>query len=198
MIEPRKLPRQQRSAATVALILEATARILAEGGLNALTTNAVAARAGVSIGSLYQYFPGKTALLTALIRAERLELAQGLDRALLASADAPLPGVMAALIAAAVDHQLDRPALSRVLELAEMHLPIDAETQALSSRIGSQIARVLTRFGVAHPHLAAADCVAMARGMIDAAGLRKETEKAALADRVCRAVLGFLAGADRV
>jgi AcrR family transcriptional regulator len=71
VVDPRKRPRQRRSEATVDAILEAAARILESDGLDALTTNAVADRAGVSVGSLYQYFPGKTALLAELIRRER-------------------------------------------------------------------------------------------------------------------------------
>src|SRR5687768_7969228 len=64
---PRKRPRQARSKATVDTILEATARILVKHGFDGLTTNGVAAAAGVSIGSLYQYFPNKEALVSALI-----------------------------------------------------------------------------------------------------------------------------------
>ncbi|HSD91041.1 MAG TPA: helix-turn-helix domain-containing protein, partial [Kofleriaceae bacterium] len=52
---PRKRPRQERGKATVDSILQATARILVKRGFDGLTTNAVAAAAGVSIGSLYQY-----------------------------------------------------------------------------------------------------------------------------------------------
>ena len=66
----RKIPGQARSAETVRIIVEAAARILEEGGLGAFTTNAVAERAGVSIGSLYQYFRGKDALVGALIVRE--------------------------------------------------------------------------------------------------------------------------------
>ena len=51
---PRKAPRQSRSQATVTAILDATARILIEQGFAAASTNAVAERAGVSVGSLYQ------------------------------------------------------------------------------------------------------------------------------------------------
>jgi AcrR family transcriptional regulator len=64
--EPRKHPRQRRSAETVARILDAAARIFDERGYRATTTNHVAEAAGVSIGSLYQYFPNKDALLVAL------------------------------------------------------------------------------------------------------------------------------------
>src|ERR1700704_3271428 len=64
---PRKRPRQHRSKATVDAILEATARVLIKHGFDGLTTNAAAAAAGVSIGSLYQYFPNKEALVAALL-----------------------------------------------------------------------------------------------------------------------------------
>src|SRR6187551_1284531 len=64
---PRKRPRQERSKATVDTILEATTRVLKKQGFDGLSTNAVAAQAGVSIGSLYQYFPNKEALVAKLI-----------------------------------------------------------------------------------------------------------------------------------
>ncbi|HET7505821.1 MAG TPA: TetR/AcrR family transcriptional regulator [Kofleriaceae bacterium] len=64
---PRKRPRQQRSRATVDAVLDATARVLVKRGFDGLTTNLVAEAAGVSIGSLYQYFPNKAALVGALI-----------------------------------------------------------------------------------------------------------------------------------
>lgn len=67
--EPRKRPRQRRSTETVERILAAAARIFDERGYAGTTTNHVADEAGVSIGSLYQYFPNKDALLVAL--AER-------------------------------------------------------------------------------------------------------------------------------
>lgn len=64
---PRKEPRQGRSHATVEAILEATARVLIREGYEAANTNRIAQEAGVSVGSLYQYFPGKEALVAALI-----------------------------------------------------------------------------------------------------------------------------------
>src|SRR3990172_4782804 len=65
---PRKQPKQARSQTTVEAILEATARILAAEGRARLSTNRVAEVAGVSVGSLYQYFPNKDALLAELRR----------------------------------------------------------------------------------------------------------------------------------
>ena len=70
-VEPkRRIPRQQRAAETVAAILEGAAQVLEAGGLAAFTTNAVAERAGVSIGTLYQYFADKKAILLALLQQE--------------------------------------------------------------------------------------------------------------------------------
>ena len=66
----RRIPRQMRAEETVAAILEGAAQILEAGGLAAFTTNAVAARAGVSIGTLYQYFADKQAILRAIAERE--------------------------------------------------------------------------------------------------------------------------------
>ena len=67
-------PRQERARHKVQLILEAAMRLLDQGGMAALTTNAVAQRAGVSIGTLYQYFPNKEAVLDALADQEMAEM----------------------------------------------------------------------------------------------------------------------------
>jgi AcrR family transcriptional regulator len=66
----RRIPRQSRAEETVSAILEAAAQVLEAGGLAAFTTNAVAERAGVSIGTLYQYFADKQALVRALAERE--------------------------------------------------------------------------------------------------------------------------------
>src|SRR6266540_4026301 len=64
---PRKQPRQKRSLETVDAILAATAQVLVRHGYEGANTNRIAEAAGVSVGSLYQYFPSKEALVTALI-----------------------------------------------------------------------------------------------------------------------------------
>jgi len=83
---PRKLPKQGRAKATVEAILTATAHILVRQGFEAANTNCIAERAGVSIGSLYQYFPSKDALIAALLErhvAEMLAVAEdGIARAM--------------------------------------------------------------------------------------------------------------------
>jgi AcrR family transcriptional regulator len=84
-LEVRKAPGQARSKETVNVILEASARILESDGLRGFNTNSVAAKAGVSVGSLYQYFPNKDAILLALI--ERFEDAaqEAINEALLSA-----------------------------------------------------------------------------------------------------------------
>jgi AcrR family transcriptional regulator len=69
-VKPRKSAKQERSRGTIDALLEATARIVSQVGLDDATTNRIAEVAGVSIGSLYQYFPGKASLLAALIERE--------------------------------------------------------------------------------------------------------------------------------
>jgi AcrR family transcriptional regulator len=64
--DARRAPRQERAHRTVDAILEAARILVVRHGLEALTTNGVARLAGVSIGSLYQYFPSKRALISAL------------------------------------------------------------------------------------------------------------------------------------
>ena len=66
----RKIPAQRRSRATVEVVLEAAAQLLESAGERGFNTNAVAERAGVSIGTLYRYFPDKQSILTALARRE--------------------------------------------------------------------------------------------------------------------------------
>jgi AcrR family transcriptional regulator len=70
---PRKLPKQERSEATVESILDAAAQVFERHGYAAGTTSRIAERAGVSIGSLYQYFPNKDAILVALVHRHLAE-----------------------------------------------------------------------------------------------------------------------------
>lgn len=116
-VSPRKAPRQSRSLGTVKAILDATARILVERGFAAVTTNAVAERAGVSVGSLYQYFPNKDALVTALHARHGEQMMAVIQRVLTKAMDATLDDALAGLIEATVEaHRVDSD-LHCVLEL---------------------------------------------------------------------------------
>lgn len=80
-LHPRKTPVQARSAATVDAILEATIQVLLALGKENLTTTAVAHRAGVSVGTLYQYFPNKRALLQASLKRHMEDVGQSITQA---------------------------------------------------------------------------------------------------------------------
>ena len=99
----RRTPRQARAAETVASILEATAQILEAGGLAAFTTNAVAERAGVSIGTLYQYFADKNEILLALARQQMTIGLASIGRALQGESDPSVEGRVRAMVQATVN-----------------------------------------------------------------------------------------------
>lgn len=177
---------------TVAAMVEATARIVETLGLDALTTNRVAEWAGVSIGSLYQYFPTKDALLAEVIRRERGALLQDIQQAAATAGD--LPSIIDAFLHAGLAHQFKRPRLARALEFAETSLPMRDEDQALRLQISEHLESLLDLHGVRNAKVAAADTIALCRGMIDAAAIRGETDAAAIFPRLRRAVIGYLAG----
>ncbi|EOY5379304.1 TetR/AcrR family transcriptional regulator [Cronobacter dublinensis] len=181
---PRKLPRQARSRALVEAIIEATARIFERAGPAACTTNAVAEKAGVSIGSLYQYFPNRRALTAALVARERGQLVAAF------SASATRPAAqerLSAMIHAAVAYDFARPALAAALdgeEAAPEFAPHQQETLAALHRC------VMAAIG--HDETAAWDVIALAQGMIAMAARRSESDGPALARRIERAVFGYL------
>lgn len=78
-LEPRKSPVQARSAASVEAILQATIQVLLQVGKERLTTTRVASRAGVSVGTLYQYFPNKSALLQAALKRHLFAVAEAVE-----------------------------------------------------------------------------------------------------------------------
>ena len=82
----RREPRQHRSRQTVDAMLDAVERVLKRHGIDAITTNRIAEAAGVSIGSVYQYFPDKRAIFTALHGRHVTEVSQVIERALAGSA----------------------------------------------------------------------------------------------------------------
>lgn len=112
---PRKHASQERSRVTVDALVEATAHILVREGYDHASTNRIAEKAGVSIGSLYQYFPGKDALVAAVIDRHKQEVTH-VVRGTLAEVDAlPVKAAVRRLVTVAIDaHRVD-PRLHRVL-----------------------------------------------------------------------------------
>ena len=114
--QARRIPRQSRSRALVEAILEATARILSERGYAGTNTNVVAEVAGVSVGSVYQYFPNKDSLIAALHERHALQMNAAMESSLAATQPLDLRGRLSALVQAwLAAHRVD-PELHRVLE----------------------------------------------------------------------------------
>ena len=189
-IEPRKQGRQLRAKATESAIIEATARLLEQGRLEALTTNKIAEYAGVSIGSLYQYFPNKEAILVALIRQERSLLFA--DVAVIAQSTEDPDQKIKALLDAGLKHQFSRPQLALQLEYVEQTLDIGQEAQDLSMQLASTISDIVK---MRSPHAddhTARDVVAICQALINAAGLAGERDLPTLRQRLLKAVNGYL------
>jgi AcrR family transcriptional regulator len=122
---PRKRPRQARAKETVNLILEASARLLVRRGFDRFTTNEVAEVAGVSIGSLYQYFPNKEALVSALIEKHIEDMNAALFTELARVAQLPMAEAVRAVIeltirAHEVDSELHRVLTEQVPRVGRM------------------------------------------------------------------------------
>ena len=124
-VTPRRRPVQRRSQQTVDAIVEASARVLARHGYAASTTNRIAARAGVSIGSLYEYFPNKDSVLAALLERHTseggAEVLGALEGAI--ARGAPLLELVRELVAALLRQHRRSPELHRVLFEEMPHSP---------------------------------------------------------------------------
>ena len=115
LTKPRKTASQERSRATVDALVEATARILVKEGFDKASTNRIAEVAGVSVGSLYQYFPSKEALVAAVIERHQQEIMQTVRGELAEVLAQPVEQAVRKLVAVAVKaHRVD-PKLHRVL-----------------------------------------------------------------------------------
>src|SRR6266567_7354935 len=113
--KPRKHASQDRSRATVDALIEATARILVREGFDRASTNRIAEVAGVSVGSLYQYYPGKEALVAAVIDRHNQEIMRVVRAALAEITSQPIEQAVRRLVAVAIAaHRID-PKLHRVL-----------------------------------------------------------------------------------
>ncbi|MEU5838034.1 TetR/AcrR family transcriptional regulator [Streptomyces diacarni] len=162
-LAPRKQPRQVRAELTRQRILDAAARVFAEYGYAAGTTNRIAERAQVSIGSLYQYYPNKDAILVEL-------LTRHLDAGVAATPpdqddqlSAPLEGIMRFHVRRAIDNHRDDPQLLRVMMEQGPRTPAILERVAHSELERIAYARRLLR---GHPEVRVADTDTAARLLV--------------------------------
>jgi AcrR family transcriptional regulator len=132
---PRKRPSQERSRATVDVILSATARVLVTEGFEAASTNRIARAAGVSVGSFYQYYPTREAAIADLVDRQADKMLGILSRELASLADAPLDRTIRVVVsvvfeAFAQDALLNKVLLQNLASVGRLTKLRDMETRA--------------------------------------------------------------------
>jgi AcrR family transcriptional regulator len=137
--EPRKTPIQARAAVTVGAISEATIQVLLKQGVNRLTTTRVAERAGVSVGTLYQYYPNKQSLLFAVLADHLDKVAAAVEAACEQARYKPLSHMVRAVVEAFVDVKMERIDVS----LALYQFAADVGGPALVKRVGQRSRKAL-------------------------------------------------------
>ncbi len=156
-----RTPRQERARETVAAILEAAAQLIAEDGYGATSTNRIAARAGVSVGSLYQYFPNKEAILAGLIEQHQQAVQPVIERSVadLRNPALTFDATLRALFRRLIEVHAGNPRLNRALTEEVPRPPALRERERRVMRMHvAQLAEILARrpeVHLAHPAAAA-------------------------------------------
>ncbi|EJJ28394.1 TetR/AcrR family transcriptional regulator [Rhizobium sp. CF142] len=149
-LTPRRSPRQGRSVATVDAIFEATVQVLSSDGLLRLTTTRVARRAGVSVGTLYQYFPNKQALLFAVMEQHLAILADVIEEACDKVRGAALETIAEAVVKAYLHAKMAQAEISPALYRIAMELDARALIEAAVRRNAQAIAAALSAASDGH------------------------------------------------
>jgi AcrR family transcriptional regulator len=142
---PRKQPRQGRAKVTVEALLEAAAQVLVSSGYEATTTKQVAERAGVSIGSLYQYFPNKEALVSALFERISQQVLTVLSDSLRPAEVAEPQERVRRLVRTLVEVYAVNPRLQQVLLEQAPRMGPQRSVQELQFRLESLVRSALSR-----------------------------------------------------
>ena len=195
IIEQRKTPRQRRSEFTREMILEAAARVLSKKSLEGFNTNYVAEVAGVSIGTLYQYFPNKESLIAVLI--ERTQKGyETLGNQLRHDTEGmSLRDALLEMARVAVDQKYSEPLLAAALDHQELRLPVEHILIDAEQRCIDGFKTFLLRypeFSNTLPGYVPRDCLTISKAMVEE-GLRNSPKtQSDLAVRITCALMGYL------
>ncbi len=154
----RRKPGQQRSIVTVNAIFEASIQVLLQVGMHQLTTTRVAARAGVSVGTLYQYYPNKQALLYAVLERHLDGVVQAVEVAAQKTHNQSLARMVEAVVRAFVKAKIARPEEARALYAVAGELGSAEIVKRTGARAGKALAAMLSTASDAkfnHPAIAA-------------------------------------------
>lgn len=195
-LKPRKTPRQTRSLQTVELILAAAARVLSRESLAGFNTNRVAEVAGVSVGSLYQYFPNKEALVVALIERDHARLADALEALLAGPPAGGLRDTLQAVARLLIEQQYGDAVYAAAIDHEERRLPLGAQARQADQRFAAVAAALLARhrseLSPTLPASAARDLLVMARAIVEDGSQAARTPPPDLEARIVRALRGYL------
>jgi AcrR family transcriptional regulator len=205
--KPRKQATQQRSRATVAALVEATARILVNDGFDKASTNRIAEVAGVSIGSLYQYFPSKEALVAAVAERHNRDIMNVIGGTLTEMESLPLEQAVHSLIVAAIQaHRVD-PRLHRVLAEQIPRIgpleQLETANREAYDRFKAYLKGRRRELGLADVDLATFICATSIEALAHNAVLHQGDSFSggaakALIDHTTRLVLGYLQPSERM
>jgi AcrR family transcriptional regulator len=195
----RRKPAQERSRAMMDVLVQATTRVLLKDGYEACTTNRVAEEAGVSIGSLYQYFPNKESLVIAVMEKHLTQLHEALAQHLSELTSDDLPTVVREMVRAWLEANRIQPRLHRVLleqvprigAMKRLH-----ELHALyEPMVGAWLEAHHETLDIPNPGIAAYVIIAAVEGVVSRVMVEKPTwvELGMLEQQLVRLVLGYLA-----
>lgn len=199
--KPRKSASQERSRSTVAALIEATARILVREGYDKASTNRIAEVAGVSIGSLYQYFPGKEALVVAVAQSHALQVMQVVDAAMTELPSLPVEDAVRKLVAVAIEaHRIDPElhcVLAEQIPRTALSENVDAANREAHDRFRAYLETHRNELGVANLDLAAFVCATSIEALAHNAVLHhgemcSDSAVQSLIDETTRLIIGFL------
>jgi AcrR family transcriptional regulator len=199
-IKPRKSPRQTRSQATVDALLEAGARVLREEGYEKASVNRIAEVAGASVGSLYQYFPSKEALVAAIVKRHSDRMLEVFQRDLLDMAHLPIEEGVRATVRRTFEAYAVDPALRRVILDEVPEFEIFTRTREFDAMLARALEGYLTfHAAVVRPKnvrlavkilMASVEAIAQAVVIDDPEMLRSPE----LVEEVTRLVYGYIRG----
>jgi AcrR family transcriptional regulator len=153
-LQPRKTPQQARSAATIEAIYTATIQVLLADGIGRLTTTRVAERAGVSVGTMYQYYPNKQALLFGVVERQLAAI----TRAMLAAAERLEGRDLAAVAEGLATSWIDAKTADIVASRAIYGIAAEFDLSEVMGRAMQLMMDVIGRLLAAAPDARFADC----------------------------------------
>lgn len=190
-LSPRKAPLQSRSQATVQVILQAAARVLSKESLAGFNTNRISEVAGVSVGSLYQYFPNKEALVTALIEDTQTALALQVQVLAKATEGLSLDDKLQAMADLAVSQQFANPLLSAALDHEEKRLPLQKRLKQTEMALVDAVLKMLRPCVPGISMLEVRDMFVITKALVESEADGR-APPADLQQRLIRAAKGYL------